>query len=346
MTRDAVLRAPFTVCMWVTDYCNLDCAYCYAKPFSGRRMASDRALELVRELGAMGVFDITLAGGEPMLHPDIVEMIRIAVAGGMRVGLLSNGVAMPQARIDALERVTTKQNFIIQISIDSTDAAINDPVRGKTHRVVDTLERLRKSALDVQLATVVHKANVRSAHRVIEQYYPDIKRFHFLNVQRTASALQHPELLLDEAEALDFWLTLNDYAKGFPDDLFLPSLRVQLRALGQANTDPEASLHAQASFDCGVCSAGWTHVNITADFDVLGCDIAREHSLMGNVAHESFGTVWRSAEADAVRSQPFPGCYKIAGPDGARLQDHLKPEFVQHAPAHEPVHVTPALVMG
>lgn len=327
MSRSQVLRAPFTVCMWVTDYCNLDCAYCYAKPFSGRRMDSERALALVEEFGELGVFDITFAGGEPTLHPEIVNMIRIAVEGGMRVGLLSNGVALPQSRIEALERVTTKQNFIIQISIDSTDPQINDPVRGKTGRVLETLERLRKSELDVQLATVVHKGNVRSAHRIIERYYPDIKRFHFLNVQRTASALQHPEILLDEAEALDFWLRLKDYAEGFPDDLFLPSLRVQLRALGQARTDPEASLHAQATFDCGVCSAGWTHVNITSDMDVLGCDIAREHSLMGNVRDRSFAEVWRSEAAEAVRNQPFPGCYKIAGPDGARLQDHLKPEY-------------------
>src|SRR5690606_5966766 len=132
--------------------------------------------------------------------------------------------------------------------------------------------------------------------RIIEQYYPDIKRFHFLNVQRTASALAHPDLLLDEAEALDFWLTLKDYADGFPDDLFLPSLRVQLRALGRAAVDPEASLHAEATFDCGVCSAGWTHVNVTSGFDVLGCDIAREHSFMGNVRDSTFATVWRSEQ--------------------------------------------------
>ncbi len=322
-----VLRAPFTVCMWVTDYCNLDCVYCYAKPFSGARMASGRAIELVEEFGQLGVFDITFAGGEPLLHPEIVTMIERATAGGMRIGLLSNGVALPQSRIDALERATTRQNFIIQISLDSIDPAINDPVRGKTARVLETLERLRRSTLDVQLATVIHKGNVKTAERIIERYYPDIKRFHFLNIQRTASALRYPELLLDEAETFDFWMRLNEYSRTFPEDLFLPSLRVQLRAMGQARTDPEASLHRRASFDCGVCSAGWTHVNITSTFDVLGCDIAKEHSWMGNCEQSSFAEIWRSADADAVRQQPFPGCYKIAGPDGERLRDHLRAEF-------------------
>lgn len=324
---DPVLRAPFTVCMWVTDYCNLDCVYCYAKPFSGRRMNSKRALELVREFGELGVFDITFAGGEPMLHPEIVDMVAAATAGGMRVGVLSNGVSLPQSRIDALERVTTKQNFLLQISIDSADAGTNDQTRGKTERVLASLERLRRSNLDLQLATVVHKYNHKTAHRIIERYYPDIKRFHFLNVQRTASALEHPEILLDEGEALDFWLGLAEYATHFPNDLFLPSLRIQLRAMGTASVDPEASLHRRATFDCGVCSAGWTHANVTSDLDVLGCDIAREHSIMGNVLNRSFAEVWHSEEADRLRNARFPACYKISAPSGEKLQDHLRAEY-------------------
>ena len=122
-------------------------------------------------------------------------------------------------------------------------------------------------------------------------------------------------------------MTLRDYAEQFPQDLFLPSLRVQLRAMGDARVDPEASLHGQASFDCGACSAGWTHVNVTSNFDVLGCDIAKEHSAMGNVRHRSFGDVWRSPEAEAVRHAPYPACYKIKGPDGTMLADDLRPEF-------------------
>lgn len=326
MSRE-VLKAPFTVCMWITDYCNLDCAYCYAKPFSGRRMDSKRAIDLVEELVKMGVFDITFAGGEPTLHPEIVAMIDRATRGGMRIGLLSNGVSLPQSRIDELERVTTKRNFILQISIDSVDPDVNDAARGKTLRVLESLERLRHSSLEVQLATVVHKRNFESAHRIIEHYYPDIKRFHFLNIQRTASALKKPELLLNQDETLEFWMRLREYAASFPEDLFLPSLRVQLRALGHATVDPAASLHRQASFDCGVCSAGWTHVNVTSDFDVLGCDIAKDHSWMGNCRETSFEDVWRSPQANTIRNQPFPGCYKIAAPDGKKLQDDLKPEY-------------------
>jgi MoaA/NifB/PqqE/SkfB family radical SAM enzyme len=323
----APLRAPFTACLWLTDYCNLDCKYCYAMPFSGRRMDPERTLELVDEFVDLGVFDITLAGGEPTLHPEITEIVRRCVAAKMRVGVLSNGVALSDRLIADLDRVTTRRDFILQISIDSLDAEINDSARGKTARVVRNLEKLFDTGIEIQIATVIHKKNLASAHRIIEQLYPRVKRFHFLNIQHTEQAMKHPELLIDETDALEFWLGLERYAKHFPSDLFLPSLRIQLRALGSAKTDPHASLHQSATFDCGVCSAGWTHINVTTDFDVLGCDIAKEHSLMGNCRDASFEQVWRSELADAVRNQPFPGCYKLEAPDGSKLLDDLKPEF-------------------
>jgi MoaA/NifB/PqqE/SkfB family radical SAM enzyme len=293
-------------------------------------MDSQRVMSLVDELIELGVFDVTLAGGEPTLHPKVLDIIERCVSAGMRVGLLSNGVSLSDRFIRELDRLTTARDFIIQISLDSVDAEVNDPVRGKTARVVANIEKLCETELDIQLATVVHRRNIKTAHLIIERFYPRIKRYHFLNIQRTQSALQHKDLLIDEGEAISFWLGLAEYAKRFPEDLFLPSLRIQLRAMGTARVDPEVSLHRQATFDCGVCSAGWTQINVTSDFDVLGCDIAKEHSLMGNCLHDSFEAAWRSELADSVRNQPFPGCYKIAAPDGSRLADHLKPEFAVH----------------
>lgn len=328
MTTRAPLRAPFTVCMWLTDYCNLDCTYCYAKPFSGGSMAPERALQLVDEFAAMGVFDITFAGGEPTAHPAWLELVRRSVQGGIRVGLLTNGVSLTNQEIAELERATTKENFLIQVSIDSLDPEINDAVRGKTRKVVETIERLAQSSLQVQLATVVHRKNLATAHTIIDRFYPHIKRFHFLNVQRTAAALANGELFVTEDEAQDFWLRLKEHATRFPADLFLPSLRVQMRTLGGRAADEQASLHAQATWECTSCSAGWTHINVTTRFDVLGCDIAKDHTGMGNCAGRPFEEVWHSRQAARVRNAPYPACYDIEAPSGERLADNLKDTFI------------------
>ena len=324
----APLRAPFGVCLWVSDSCNLNCKYCYAKPFSGHLMDSDRLLELIDELIACKVFDITLAGGEPLLHPKIFEVINKATSGGIRVGLLTNGVSLDKTKIAYLERTTIKENLIIQVSLDSLDESINDYSRGKSKVVINNLERLRKSSLEVQLACVVHSKNRKTAHEIIDHFYPDIHRFHFLNVQRTESSLIHDDLLLTEEEASEFWLNLNEHKKKFPEDLFLPSLRIQMRAKGVAELDSNHSLHQEATLDCSSCVAALTHINIDANFNVLGCDIAKDYTFMGNVAKRTFLDVWNSKEADEIRKSKYPPCYKIKDFDNKSLEIHLKPEYI------------------
>src|SRR6185503_3517815 len=100
-----------------------------------------------------------------------------------------------------------------------------------------------------------------------------------------------------------------------------PSLRIQLRALGRAEFDSDTDLHHSATWNSPACSAGWTHVNITTSFDILGCDIAKDHTVMGNCTYQSFETVWNSAQAAGVRSAPYPPCYQIESPSGERLAD-------------------------
>jgi len=328
----APLRAPFNVCLWLTDYCNLACKYCYAMPFSGKRMETARVLRLIDECLELGVFDMTLAGGEPLLHPDVLDIIERAVSGGMRVGLLTNGVTLDAAMCDELERRTKRRNFIVQISLDSANPSENEQTRGLTETVVTNIRSLAGRSLDRQIACVISKTNYKTAHTIIDAFYPAVKRFHFLNIQRTAQALKHPELLLDESESFEFWMRLNEHRKKFPTDLFLPSLRVQMRAMGTAVVEPEFSVHQDASFDCSSCSAGLTHINVDADFNMLGCDIAKDFTLMGNLKSRSFVDVWNSKLAATVRNSPFPACYRITDPDGQSLQQDLKPEYAHAQP--------------
>ena len=46
--------------------------------------------------------------------------------------------------------------------------------------------------------------------------------------------------------------------------------------------------HKNATFTCRSCSVGLTKVEITSIFDILGCDIAKEFSNIGNIAEKPF----------------------------------------------------------
>lgn len=62
----------------ITDYCNYDCSYCYAKKFMNETLDNNTLYKLViKKLEMCKVkFDITLVGGEPTRHPELTSIIK------------------------------------------------------------------------------------------------------------------------------------------------------------------------------------------------------------------------------------------------------------------------------
>jgi MoaA/NifB/PqqE/SkfB family radical SAM enzyme len=318
----APIKSPFNVCLWISDLCNLSCKYCYAAPLSGKVMEYDRLCKLLDELNDLGVFSIVFAGGEPFMHPNIFDVIQRAVDIDIPVAVLSNGICLNEKTRNKVEKLVSGKKFTLQISLDSIDSTINDITRGKGNLVIENIRALSKLDITLQIACVLTKYNIDNAHLIIKELYPAIKRFHFMEVQRTKNSLQNPDLLLTRSQAYEFWMRLNEYSKKFPSDLCLPSLRTTLRACNEGSPE-ENHFHQQATFTSNSCSVGLTNIQIDANFNVLGCDIAKDFANMGNVQYNSFNDIWNSYQAYQIRNLPFPPCYKIKNAAGESLEDYL-----------------------
>lgn len=322
------LKAPLGVCIWISDACNLACKYCYAWPFSGKMMEKKRLFEIIEELVNLQVFSIVLAGGEPFLHPDIFEIIEFCTYRNVQLGVLSNATLIDKELTNKLSKIVKDKKFILQVSLDSPDPKINDKTRDKGIDVVKNLINLTETDIGIQIATVVTKYNLKTAHKIIEKFYPKVKRYHFLNVQRTQKALLNPDILLSEDEVKMFWVNLKEYVKGFPKDLFVPSLKIMLKIFDCEDSNEVKMFNKRASFHCKACAVGLTYVNIDSDFNLLGCDIAKDFVNMGNLRNTSFETVWNSEQAFNVRNSDFPPCYKNRDPQGIALEDFLDSDFI------------------
>jgi MoaA/NifB/PqqE/SkfB family radical SAM enzyme len=83
----------------VTDRCNLDCSYCTeydnSQPHPSLSDLKKWALK-IRELGTMR---IALVGGEPLTHPDIVELVRYCRELGFATSLTTNGFLLTRKRL-------------------------------------------------------------------------------------------------------------------------------------------------------------------------------------------------------------------------------------------------------
>ncbi|PYV07893.1 MAG: radical SAM protein [Acidobacteria bacterium] len=98
--------------------CNLSCAYCsefdnYSKP-----VPTEVMLRRVDRLAALGTSIVTISGGEPLLHPELEEIIGRVRRHGMIAGLITNGYLLTRERIERLNRAGLDH---LQISIDNVN---------------------------------------------------------------------------------------------------------------------------------------------------------------------------------------------------------------------------------
>jgi MoaA/NifB/PqqE/SkfB family radical SAM enzyme len=124
-------RHPLLVHLIPIRRCNLACTYCNEfddfsppVPFDELR----RRLDILAEWGASV---ITISGGEPLLHPQLDDIIRLARSNGSIAGLITNGYLLTAERIERLNRAGLEH---LQISIDNT---VPDEVSKKSLKVLD-----------------------------------------------------------------------------------------------------------------------------------------------------------------------------------------------------------------
>ncbi|MDR2301421.1 MAG: radical SAM protein, partial [Deltaproteobacteria bacterium] len=90
------------VIVWnVTKACNLKCVHCYASAISAPapdELTKNEAVALVESLTDYGVPVILFSGGEPLLHPHLLELVGLAVRGGARAVLSTNGILLDREK--------------------------------------------------------------------------------------------------------------------------------------------------------------------------------------------------------------------------------------------------------
>jgi MoaA/NifB/PqqE/SkfB family radical SAM enzyme len=98
--------------------CNLACTYCNEFDKTSDPVPLEEMKRRLDKLAELGTSVITISGGEPLMHPDLDEIIAHIRRRGMLAGLISNGYYMTPGRIQSLNRAGLQY---LQISIDNVE---------------------------------------------------------------------------------------------------------------------------------------------------------------------------------------------------------------------------------
>ena len=201
-----MLSNPLALIAEVTHRCPLHCVYC-SNPMEltavQAELSTGEWANVFEQSGKLGMLHAHFTGGEPLARADIAELIAAARAAGLYTNLITSGIGLNAARLQALVDAGLDH---IQISFqDSREEAANWIAGAKAHAHKIELSRaVHKHKLAFTVNLVVHRQNLDHLEEMIafiEQMQPE--RVEIAHTQYYGWALANREALMPTREQLE-----------------------------------------------------------------------------------------------------------------------------------------------
>jgi AdoMet-dependent heme synthase len=157
-------QTPFTVAWEVTRACAYACIHCRAEAQprrDPRELTTDEGFRLIDQLVEVGGPILIVTGGDPMMRPDLLELIRYASGRGLRVAL--SPTATKLVTLERLREAKEAGVTRVQMSLDGSRPEVQDAFRGRPgsfQRTIEILDDIGKAGLSLQIGTTVSRYNV------------------------------------------------------------------------------------------------------------------------------------------------------------------------------------------
>jgi radical SAM protein with 4Fe4S-binding SPASM domain len=167
--KSAAERRPIVV--WnITRTCNLKCIHCYSDSYAEKYEGELTNAEAKRNLDDLAEFKVPavlFSGGEPLVRPDLLDLITYAVSKGLRVTLSTNGTLIDDAIAANLKALNLAY---VGISLDGIGET-NDHFRGVPgafERAVRGFCACHKAGQKVGLRLTLTKHNCHDLHEIFD----------------------------------------------------------------------------------------------------------------------------------------------------------------------------------
>ncbi len=288
---------PYTLVAELTYACPLRCVYC-SNPVDYARHAdaldTDGWLKVLRDAEGLGVVQLNLTGGEPLLRKDLEALVAEAERLQLYTNLITSGIPATRERLARLRDLGLDN---VQISVQDVAAAGADRIAGRHtfERKLRVARWVKELGLPLTLNIVLHRENLGHVEEMIafaEELSAD--RLELANTQYLGWALVNRKALLPTAEQLaqarEIAAAARERLKGRMEILFVtPDYYVER---------PKA------------CMDGWGRrfLLVSPDGLVLPCHLA--HTLPGltweSVRQRPLADIWHDSEAlNAFRGEAW-----------------------------------------
>jgi MoaA/NifB/PqqE/SkfB family radical SAM enzyme len=259
----------------ITEQCNLRCPTCLyllenENKFHNSYITPEKFGDLLKRTNPHKKAEVIFfTGGEPLLHPNIGELISIAKKCGFIPRLSTNGILI-EKKIDELTEVD-----YINVSMDSYDYDSFSRYRGGTHHQFDQIKKgickLKDCKKKFSLSFVLSSANVHEVDRMIafaEELLPPSIYFHNINPH---GCTDYAPLTLQDPATREFLEKITK-KRNYPFDIYISAI-----------FDLKSELFKKAR-----CIQPWYYFCFNPDGDIAYCCHLSHDPNIGNIFKGNF----------------------------------------------------------
>ncbi|ANE42019.1 radical SAM protein [Fervidobacterium ngatamarikiense] len=289
----------------ITTACNYQCIHCYcnAGPKSKNELSTEQVESVIDQLVEANAELLDIVGGEPLVRPDIYEILSYGYKKGLQMMMNTNASLVTKEVARKLKLACP--SLLIGVSLDGPTPEIHEKIRGKGtfEKTMKGMLNLLNEGFDVTILFVVNALNYK--------YIDD---------------------MLKLAERLGTHLYVDRFVpvgRGFfHKDLLMPTKeQIQYVAEKLEEYNGNVQLFIEENIFGGECTAGKTHASILVDGTVVPCGHFRYSPkfYMGNINEKPFKEIWYSYDPQHVVPKQCSSCslYKTSCEAGCFAYSHL-----------------------
>ncbi len=305
------LKGPVYVQVELTSDCNNSCIYCYNfwrnnQPRQRRSSLSMPDLERVAKiLGEIGVFYVTITGGEPFLkRKEIYRFMDCLRAQNIRIMINSNAMCITgqEARRLSLYPVEIFLASLSSWNPEQHNAIVQSKNANAHKRAVEGIQHLQKYKIPVAVNMVATKLNYQEVYRTGKWLYESL---HIDDFSATPICPSLPEHCVLELDKIEIRAVVSQLAKLRREMNMRVDILEVLPVCLFSDDDSELSEILSAR----MCTAGNTTITIGSEGDVRVCSY--DGSSYGNILRDDFPDIWNKMSEwrdDSLTPQECKNC--------------------------------------
>lgn len=207
---------PYTLIAELTYRCPLRCPYC-SNPLDFaehcNEIDTDTWLRVFHEAEELGVVQLNLTGGEPLLRDDLELLIEGANKLELYTNLITSGIPLTSERLSRLRALGLDS---VQISIQSTRPSVSDRIAGAPSfkRKLDAMQWATSLGIPLTMNVVLHRENIAEIEEFIAlAERVSAARLELANTQYLGWALKNRVALLPTRDQIERARTVAAEAK-------------------------------------------------------------------------------------------------------------------------------------